>query len=420
MDKIVIEGGRVLNGEVEISGAKNSVLSILAATLLTDEECVIENVPELKDIDVMCEILHSLNVETTQIKGSITVKATKNKKHIAPYDLVRKMRASICVLGPLLVKLGKAQVSLPGGCVVGPRPIDLHLKGLKELGANIGITHGYIRATCKKLKGSRVYLGGPFGSSVLATANIMMAASLAEGQTIIENAACEPEISDLACFLIKMGADIKGHGTYRIRINGKKALKGAKHCIIPDRIEAGTYIIASAITKGNVKLKKCNPRHLGSLVDKVSQAGVDIKANEDSISIQAKGKHFNPVQITTLPYPGFPTDMQAQIMSLMSVAKGSSIITERVYPERFLHISELNRMGADITLDSNHAIIRGVSKLSGAPVMASDLRASAALILAGLVAENKTVISRIYHLDRGYHSIEKKLSKLGASIKRIS
>ncbi len=419
MDKILIKGGNELKGEVNISGSKNSVLSILAATLLTDDECVIKNVPDLKDISTMCDILYSLGIKAEHDKDFITTKRLSKSKYVAPYDLVRQMRASICVLGPLLAKLGKAEVSLPGGCVIGPRPIDLHLKGLRALGADIDLSHGYIKAKCDKLKGAKVYLKGPFGSSVLGTANVMMAAVLAEGKTIIENAACEPEIVDLAKFLIKMGADIKGYGTYRIKIKGKKKLKGVEYNIIPDRIEAGTYMIAGAITNGKIKLLNCNVSHLGSVIDKLSKIGVGIETDTKGVLVFKKKDKLSSIDLVTSSYPGFPTDMQAQMMALMSVAEGTSVITERIYPERFLHISELNRMGADITLEGNSSIIRGVSKLSGAQVMASDLRASAALILAGLVAKGETIISRIYHLDRGYQDLEKKLSLLGADIKRI-
>ena len=419
MDKINIEGGQVLKGTVEISGAKNAVLPILAATLLTDEKCVLKNVPPLKDGITMLRILKELGVRTHYCEGSreIIVEPRKLTNHVAPYRLVSQMRASFCVLGPLLGKLKRAQVSLPGGCVIGPRPVDLHLKGIKALGADVKIDHGYVFATAKNLRGARVYLGGAFGSSVLATDNVMMAAVLAKGKTIIENAACEPEVIDLAEFLIKMGAKIKGHRTHTIEIEGVKILNGAEHSVIPDRIEAGTYIVASAITGGDVTIKNVIPEHMGAVIDKLQEAG--IKITRGTNSIRACGRaHLKPVDATTLPYPGFPTDMQAQMMSLMCVTEGISVITEKIYPDRFMHISELNRMGAQVMLEGASAIVKGVKHLSGAPVMASDLRASAALVLAGLVAKGKTEISRVYHLDRGYERMEEKLAALGARVWR--
>jgi len=417
MDKFIIEGGVKLKGVVEISGAKNAALPILAATLITDQKCVIKNVPPLKDVYTMLRILRYLGVKADMEDGVVTVVPNGYSKYIAPYKLVSTMRASICVLGPVLAKLKHAEVSMPGGCVIGPRPVDLHIKGLCALGANIKIEHGYIVADAKVLHGNTVYLGGKFGSSVLATANVMMAATLAKGRTIIENAACEPEIYDLATFLIKMGAKIKGHGTPIIEIEGVKSLHGAEHSIIYDRIEAGTFMLAGAITGGDVTVKNANPDHLGALIDKMESAGVSITRAKDGLRVKVT-RSLQPVDVTTLPYPGFPTDMQAQMMAIMSITKGISVITEKVYPERFMHVSELARMGADIMLEGPNAIVKGVPRLSGAPVMASDLRASAALVIAGLVAKGKTEISRIYHLDRGYHAMEDKLRKLGARIIR--
>lgn len=417
MDKLVIEGGLRLAGTVEISGAKNSALPILAATLLTQEKCTISNVPPLRDVQTMLRILRSLGVRVQMQDSRVNVWPGKFKGHTAPYRLVSTMRASICVLGPLLARGAYARVSLPGGCVIGPRPIDLHLKGLAELGAKIKIEHGYIAAEGKRLRGRRIYLGGSFGSSVLATANVMMAATLTPGRTIIENAACEPELVDLANFLVKMGAKIAGQNTPTIEIEGVKELHGAEHRIINDRIEAGTYILACIITRGEVEVKGVCIGYLGALIDKLKDVGVKIKNVGDTILVSANRK-LQPVDVTTLPFPGFPTDLQAQIMALMCVAGGISVITEKIYPERFMHISELNRMGARITKEGSSAIIKGVSKLSGAPVMASDLRASAALVLAGLVARGKTEITRVYHLDRGYEKMEEKLSRLGARIWR--
>ncbi len=417
MDKIIIEGGKKLSGQVDISGAKNAVLPILAATLLTDEVSVIKNVPRVVDVYTMIKIIDSLGAETKQEDNKIEVKPASLREFTAPYSLVSTMRASICVLGPLLAKLGKVKVSMPGGCVIGPRPIDLHLKGLKALGAKITIDHGYIEACASTLKGTEVYLGGAFGSSVLATANVMMAATLAEGTTIIENAACEPEIVDLAEFLIKMGAKIEGHSSPVIKIEGVRRLHGAEHEVIPDRIEAGTYMIAAAMTGSRLTLNNVKTSHLGVVIDKLKEAGVRFSKSDNMIEV-LPSNHLRPIDVTTLPYPGFPTDLQAQMMALMSVTDGISIIIEKVYPRRFMHVSELNRMGAEIHLEGPHAIVKGVKNLSGAPVMASDLRASAALVLAGLIAEGKTEISRIYHLDRGYENLEGKLSKIGASIRR--
>jgi len=417
MDKLVIEGGKKLSGTVQISGAKNAALPILAATLLTDEKCQIDNVAPLRDVQTMVKILRSLGVRVQMQDGRVSVYPAKYEGYTAPYKLVSTMRASICVLGPLLAKQGRARVSLPGGCVIGPRPINLHLKGLSNLGAKIKIDHGYILAEGQKLKGNRIYLGGSFGSSVLATANVMMAAVLTPGRTIIENAACEPEVVDLANFLVKMGAKIKGQQTHTIEIVGVKSLHGAEHRIINDRIEAGTYILACAVTKGEIELKGACVGHLGVLIDKLKDAGVAIKNVGDTIFVKA-GRSLRPIDVTTLPFPGFPTDLQAQMMALMCVSSGISVITEKIYPERFMHISELNRMGAQILKEGPSAIIKGVPRLSGAPVMASDLRASAALVLAGLVSSGKTEIFRVYHLDRGYERVEEKLSRLGARVWR--
>lgn len=419
MDKIVIRGGNRLHGEVSISGAKNSVLPILSATLLTPEKCIIENVPNLRDVRTMVKILEHLGVKLNFENGRLEVEPGAFSDIRTPYDLVCTMRASICVLGSLLARKGKAEVSLPGGCVIGTRPIDLHLKGLKALGADVEIEHGYIKATTRKLRGCRIYLGGPFGSSVLATANVILAATLAEGETIIESAACEPEIVDLAEFINKMGGKIEGAGTPIIKIKGVSKLGGTTHRVIPDRIEAGTYLVAGAITGGDIVVKGACYDHLGAVMDRLQETGAGIEISNEGIRVTGNDK-ISSVEITTLPYPGFPTDMQAQFMSYLCLADGISIITEKVFPERFMHVGELNRMGADITLEGSTAVIKGVEKLSGAEVMASDLRASAALILAGLVAEGQTVVSRVYHLDRGYENLVAKLRALGADIERIS
>lgn len=419
MDKLIIEGGKRLKGVVTVSGAKNSVLPILAATLLTDDACIIKGVPNLRDTLTMLKILRSLgkSLDFNLDKATVTVSSGKSINFIADYRLVSTMRASFCVLGPLLAKLKKAKVSLPGGCVIGIRPVDLHLKGLRALGADIEIESGYVLAKADRLKGASIYLCGIYGSSVLATDNVMMAASLSEGKTIIECAACEPEVVDLAEFLIKMGAKIKGHGTPIIEIEGVRHLHGATHTIIPDRIEAGTLMIASLITQGDVTIKNILIQHLGALIDKLEEAGAIFTKTDNSVHICHKNR-LHTVNVTTLPYPGFPTDMQAQIMALMSITPGISLITEKIYPDRFMHIAELNRMGAHIQREGSHAVVNGVKELSGAAVMASDLRASACLILAGLAGSGRTAISRIYHLERGYENMDIKLQKLGARIWR--
>jgi UDP-N-acetylglucosamine 1-carboxyvinyltransferase len=417
MDKLVIEGGVRLKGEVTVSGAKNSCLPILAATLLTDEPCIIKSVPNLRDTNTMLKILRSLGKNSDLNKGVVNVTSTKNLNFTADYKLVSTMRASFCVLGPLLGRLKKAKVSLPGGCIIGVRPVDLHLKGIKSLGASVSVEAGYVVAKANRLKGSHMYLGGVYGSSVLATDNVMMAAVLAQGTTIIESAACEPEVMDLAEFLIKMGAKIKGHGTPIIEIEGVKQLHGTTHTIIPDRIEAGTLMIASLITKGDITLKNVLYQHLGALIDKLQEAGASIIKTNGYIRVYLK-RRLKPINVTTLPYPGLPTDMQAQIMSLMTVTPGISVITEKIYPDRFMHVAELNRMGAHIQREGPHAIVEGIKGLTGAPVMASDLRASACLVLAGLVAHGQTQISRIYHLERGYENMEAKLQSLGAKVWR--
>lgn len=417
MDKLVVKGGGRLSGEVSVSGSKNAALPILAATLLTDEKCVINNVPQLRDVLTMLKILRALGVKAQMSYNVAEIEPKGYKEWTAPYKLVSTMRASICVLGPLVAKKRRAHVSIPGGCVIGPRPIDLHLKGIKALGADVKIEHGYVIAHAEHLTGNSIYLGGAFGSSVLATANVMMAAVRARGKTVIENAACEPEIEDLSEFLKKMGARIDGAGTPLVEIEGVKKLGGAVHTVIPDRIEAGTYMIAGAMSHGDITVKDARFDHLGAVVDKLREAGVDIVKEGHNIRVRARGS-LKPIDVTTLPYPGFPTDMQAQAMALMSITEGICVMTEKIYPDRFMHISELNRMGAHIMKEGPSAIVKGVRKLSGAPVMASDLRASAALVLAGLVAKGRTDISRVYHLDRGYDKIEEKFSNLGADIHR--
>ncbi len=417
MDKILVHGGHTLNGSVRISGSKNSALPILAATLLTREPCVIYNVPDLSDIHYMLQILSHLGAHVERASGTVRIQAEKIKTE-APYEIVRKMRASVCVLGPLLGREKEAVVSLPGGCVIGDRPIDLHLKGFEALGAVSRIEHGNVRIFAGELRGASMNLRGKQGPTVLGTDNVMMAAVLAEGTTIIESAAAEPEVVDLANFLNKMGAKIEGAGTRRIVIEGVKELHGAEHSVIPDRIEAGTYLVAGAIMGGDVTLRRVEPTHLGSVIEVVRESGYIVETTSDTIRIKGNSSP-KPLTLTTEPYPGFPTDMQAQMCALLCATSGISVISETIFPQRFMHVSELKRMGADIALNGHTAIIKGVPMLSGAPVMASDLRASAALVLAGLRAEGITEVNRVYHIDRGYESIDEKLNALGAKIERV-
>lgn len=416
MDKFVIHKSS-LKGTVELGGSKNSCLPVMAATLLADEECRIFNVPELSDVFTMVKILEVLGKDVTFVNNTLVVKVKKKKTWSVPYKLVRTMRASFCVLGPLLARYKKAKVSLPGGCVIGVRPVDLHIKGLKALGAELYIKEGYCVGQVKKLRGTHMYLGGHFGSSVLATANILMASCLAKGETLIEHSACEPELVDLAVFLKKMGADISGEGSPLITVRGKKNLHGAEFEIPSDRIEAGTFIAASLATKSHLTLKNVQSSRLTSVIETAKLMGAQIECDDSSLFITSPGD-INPINITTLPYPGFPTDLQAQFMVPLSLAQGVSLITEKIFPDRFMHISELNRMGARIFRNGPYAIIEGVKKIYGAELMASDLRASAALVIAGLAAEGKTEVLRIYHLDRGYAKLEEKLKKVGAKIKR--
>jgi UDP-N-acetylglucosamine 1-carboxyvinyltransferase len=417
MESLLIKGGVPLHGEVQISGAKNAVLPILAATLLTKDKCVIHNVPDLSDVGFMGKILASLGA-TVKIDGNtVTVQAAKLKAH-GDYDLIRKMRGSICILGPLLGRLRKAQVSLPGGCVIGTRPIDLHLKGMRDLGTKITIDKGYVIAKAPRLRGTETFLGGRSGPTVLGTANVMMAATLAEGVTIIESAACEPEVIDLANFLNEMGAKIVGAGSPTITITGVKELHGAEHNVIPDRIEAATFIIAAAATNGEVLVKGARADHLHAVLDKLREAGVKIERMGPNLLVK-RGSRLKPVDITTLPYSGFPTDVQAQMMALMALTPGISIITERIFESRFMHVPEMARLGADISIEGPSAIVKGGRPLSGAPVMASDLRASAALVICGMTAKGSTQVNRIYHLDRGYEKIDTKLKNLGARIERV-
>ena len=417
MESFLIKGGAPLHGEVEISGSKNAALPIMAATLLTDEPCVIRHVPDLSDTRFMAQILASLGAEVKFRNGTLTIRARKLKGY-ADYKLVRKMRGSICIMGPLLGRLRQARVSLPGGCIIGARPINLHLKGFAALGAKIKIEGGYVAATAKKLAGTTMFLGGRAGSTVLGTANVMMTATLADGVTVIESAACEPEVVDLAAFLKAMGAKISGAGSPTITITGVKKLHSAEHEVIPDRIEAATFAIAAAATDGEITLKNARADHLRAVIDKLTEANVSVKRHGDDLMVRRKGR-LKSVDVTTLPHSGFPTDVQAQMMALLTLAPGISIITERIFEARFMHVSELARLGADIEIEGPSAIVKGGKPLSGAPVMASDLRASAALVIAGLAAQGTTQVNRIYHLDRGYEQMDVKLRKLGARIKRI-
>ena len=415
MDKIIVEGGRSLEGEVKISGAKNAALPILISSLLTDGWNTFTNVPNLRDIQSTKDLLVNLGAKVKTDKDTVQIDAGGVSNHEAPYDLVRKMRASILVLGPLLARLKKARVSLPGGCAIGARPINLHLKGLALLGAEIELKHGYVEATADHLIGEEIYMDI---STVTGTENLMMAAVLAEGTTVLNNAACEPEVVALADVLNRMGAKIKGAGTTVMTIEGVSTLQPVSVNIIPDRIEAGTFMVSAALTKGNVTILNCEPDHLEAVIHKLRLSGADVFVKERSIQVRGT-RDIVSVDIKTSPYPGFPTDMQAQFMVLMSVAGGFSMISETIFENRFIHVSELKRMGADIKISGNTAMITGVPMLSGAPVMASDLRASASLILAGLAAKGATEINRVYHLDRGYEKIEEKFSQLGADIRRV-
>jgi UDP-N-acetylglucosamine 1-carboxyvinyltransferase len=415
MDEIIIKGGRTLKGEVLVGGAKNAALPILTASLLVGGRFTFHNVPVLKDIDSIKELLANMGASVETEGHTVHIDTANLNCFEAPYEQVRKMRASILVLGPLLSRMKKAKVSLPGGCAIGARPIDLHLSGLALLGADIHLEHGYVEAECAQMKGADIYFDIP---TVTGTENLMMAAVLAKGTTVLRNAAREPEIIALADMLNLMGAKISGIGTEVITINGVKKLKPVTVSIIPDRIEAGTLMVAAALTKGDVRIKNCNPHHLQSVIHKLEKTGATVEVFGDAVRVKGS-RVISSIDIKTMPYPGFPTDMQAQFMVLMSVANGFSVIAENIFENRFIHVSELCRMGADITISGNHVMIKGVSKLSGAPVMATDLRASASLILAGLVATGTTIVSRVYHLDRGYESLEKKLAALGATIKRV-
>jgi UDP-N-acetylglucosamine 1-carboxyvinyltransferase len=417
MDKLIVTGGTPLRGEISISGAKNAALPVLVSSLLTNETVSIGNVPHLQDITTTMELLGRMGVRlVVGDKMVIEADSSQNTSVRAPYELVKTMRASILVLGPLLARFGEAEVSLPGGCAIGSRPVNLHIKGLQAMGAEINLDGGYIRAKAKRLKGARIFMDLV---SVTGTENIMMAATLADGTTIIENAAREPEVVDLAKCLIAMGAKISGAGTDEITVEGVERLHGAEHEVIPDRIETGTYLVAAAMTGGSVRLRNARPDLLQAVLEKLREAGAVIETGPNWISLDMQGKRPKGVTVRTAPYPAFPTDMQAQFIALNAIAEGSGTVTETIFENRFMHVYELQRMGANIEMEGNTAIVRGVTSLKGAPVMATDLRASASLALAGLVAEGETVVDRIYHIDRGYECIEEKLAQLGARIRRL-
>jgi UDP-N-acetylglucosamine 1-carboxyvinyltransferase len=415
MDKIVIQGGRRLEGTVRISGSKNAALPILFSALLTDGVSTYANVPSLRDIDSTLLLLSTLGVQVEAESGAVRIDARGLNCCEAPYDLVRKMRASVLVLGPLLARMKRARVSLPGGCAIGARPINLHLKGLAALGAKIALEHGYVTASAQRLRGAEIYFDVV---TVTGTENLLMAAALAEGTTVLRNAAREPEVVALAEVLNRMGAEISGAGTPEITIRGVNSLRAVSTEIIPDRIETGTFMTAAALTGGRVTITHCEPQHVGATMDKLRQAGARITLQDRTLRVEGP-ERLASVDVKTQPYPGFPTDMQAQFMVVMSVADGVSVISETIFENRFIHVSELRRMGADILVSGDTATVRGVPRLSGAPVMASDLRASACLVLAGLVADNTTEVQRVYHLDRGYEAIEQKFSALGAAIRRV-
>ncbi len=417
MDKLEIQGGVALEGEVRISGAKNAALPILAGALLTEEPVTIGNVPHLQDVTTMIELLGRMGASVTvDERMRVEVDAAGVKECAAPYDLVKTMRASIVVLGPLLARFGRADVSLPGGCAIGARPVNIHVAGLQAMGADITIEGGYIRARAKRLKGTRLVLETV---TVTGTENLMMAATLAQGETVLENAAREPEVVDLANFLIAMGAKIDGAGTDRIVVQGVERLRGTQYEVLPDRIESGTYLVAGAISRGHVRIKHTRPDHLDAVLNKLAEAGATVGVGDSWVEVDMRGRRPRSVDVRTAPYPAFPTDMQAQFAALNTVAAGVGTIIETIFENRFMHMLEMRRLGAEIRLEGNTAIIHGVDKLNGAPVMATDLRASASLVLAGLVAEGQTDIERIYHIDRGYEAIEEKLLQLGARIRRV-
>ena len=417
MDRIRVVGGRPLEGTVRISGAKNASLPDLCAALLTDEPVILSNVPEVRDIRTMGRVLGALGASVEfRVGGGVETCAAAMASVEAPYDLVRTMRASVLVLGPLVARAGRARVSLPGGCAIGARPIGLHLQALQRMGAEVRVEHGYVEATAKRLHGAAI---GFETVTVTGTENVIMAAALAEGETVVTNAACEPEVVDLAALLVKMGARIEGAGTPTVRIEGQERLHGARHAVIPDRIETGTYVAACAIAGGEIEIQRCVPAHLRAVIEKFRETGVRIEEGPDNLRIRAP-RSVQPSDVKTLPHPGFPTDMQAQYMALMTQASGAATITETIFENRFMHVAELDRMGADIKIEGRTAVVRGPTPLTGAQVMATDLRASASLVLAALASQGETIVGRVYHLDRGYYRIDEKLRGLGADIERLT
>ncbi|MBK5092569.1 MAG: UDP-N-acetylglucosamine 1-carboxyvinyltransferase [Actinobacteria bacterium] len=415
MEKFVVEGGSRLEGTVKASGAKNSCLKLMAAAVMGDGPSTIGNVPDIADVRTMIEVLRYIGLEVSLAEGELTIKPVESPVLEAPYELVQRMRASVVVLGALLARFGKARVAMPGGCNIGTRQIDLHLRGLEQMGAKLGISHGYVEAEAPRLTGAHIYLDF---ASMGATENLLMAAALAEGRTVLDNAAKEPEVADLVGFLSKMGARIEGAGTSTIVVEGVGSLKGAEHAVIGDRIEAGTFLLAGAVTRGEVNVTGIVPGHLEMVVEKMREAGCDVEEGEDSLSVSVPGT-VKGIEISTLPYPGFPTDLQPQMQVLLTTADGTSFVTENIFDNRFMVVDELNRLGADIKTKDHHAVVRGVEKLSGAPVTATDLRAGAALVLAGLIAEGVTEVYRIEHIDRGYDRFAEKLTSLGADIRRV-
>jgi UDP-N-acetylglucosamine 1-carboxyvinyltransferase len=416
MDRLVFEGGAPLAGEIAVSGAKNAALPVLAASLLTDEPLCVGNVPELRDVTTMLELLGQMGVAVAADgRHAVELRAARISRPLAPYELVKTMRASVLVLGPLLARCGEARVSLPGGCAIGLRPVDQHIKGLQAMGAEIAIEHGYVTARARRLRGTRLCMDLV---TVTGTENLMMAATLAEGVTVIENAAREPEIVDLAACLNAMGARIRGAGTDVVTVEGVERLHGARHAVMPDRIETGTFLVAAALTGGEIVLRGARAELLDAVLEKLREAGAQVSVRPDGIALAANGA-LRAVSVRTAPYPGFPTDMQAQFVALNSVARGTALVTETIFENRFMHVQELKRLGADIEVEGNTAVVKGVPHLDGASVMATDLRASASLVLAGLVARGTTTVERVYHLDRGYERIEEKLSRLGARIRRV-
>jgi len=420
MDALVITGGRRLTGKVRASGSKNAALPIMAASILAEGPLVLKGVPNLADIRTMGRLLGLLGVKVERRSGGTMVlkSPSRSRRNRAPYKIMRTMRAGICVLGPLMARRGRAEVSLPGGCAIGDRPVDLHLKGLRALGGRLETEHGYIVGSCQRLRGAEMYLGGPFGSSVTGTANILMAATLAKGTTVIDCAACEPEVQDLGHVLQSMGARIEGIGSPRLVVEGVDHLTGCEHRVIPDRIEAGTLLVAGAATRGDVTVEGARWNDLFALVNTLHEMGAELEHDANTIRVSTR-RRLRSVDVTALPFPGFPTDLQAQMMAALTRADGISVVTEKIFPDRFMHVAELGRMGAEIRKQSSAAVVHGMEHLSGAPVMASDLRASAALVIAGLMASGKTTVSRVYHLDRGYDRLERKLRRLGARIRRV-